>query len=354
MSAETLDTFLSSAKSADESSADVAALVLDIATACRAIGERLPDDVLRAGGDHAIAVRAPSQELPKAFVLLDDHCAPGASGKREWTARLMSTLRESRESTSCGLHRGRHLALLVPIDNPANIDVNAAVGTIFSIWRMRASPSSGDASAVVETQSAPLCTGYAIHGPSLVLVVALAAGVHAFAYDRQRDEFVRVRADMRIPAKTHRIAVDAADMRSSDPALRRYLDECLAGEAGPRGRDFRFSWCGSLVTEIHRILMFGGIFVCPGSRAMAIHKPPLRLLEEVGPLCHVIERAGGRASTGTTRLLAAAFSGARLHEPLVVGAVEEVQRFESYRRDPDALPYDAPLFGSRGLFRPAV
>lgn len=345
---ETLDRFLCRESVACALSADAAALVLDIAAACAAVGRRLSDGVSRPGSDRPAMAPHPTNTT---LLPLNENSAAGQSAYRDWTARSISSLREGRESASCGLHRGRHLALLMPVDCPANLDLNATVGTTFSIFEARESRSPDD---VAGRRSAPLCAGYAIHGPSLILVVALAAGVNAFAYDRRKDEFVLTHADMRIPAATDEIAVDAADMRLPERALRRYLDECLAGEAGPRGRRFRFRWCGSTVAEVHRLLMRGGVLVCPGFGGTAVQRRAPRLLEEVAPLSYVVERAGGRASTVTGRIADAALEGTRLREPLLLGAVDEIERIEAYHRDPDSGPRDTPLFGVRGLFRPAV
>lgn len=350
---QTLGRVLNSAQAAGALSASVAAMVLDLATACRDIGKRLSDNVLHAGDGRSSEPGAASRAAIAKFQVLNHDSAPTTAGRRDWNARMISTWQESSESMACGLQRGRYLAVLLPVDSPANLGVNGTVGTIFSILPAP-EPHSPNANDVVNSRFSPLCAGYAIHGPSLILVVALAAGVHAFAYDRQKNEFVQTQANMRIPPATEDIALDAADMRLSEPALRRYLDECLAGQGGPRGRGFHFRWCGSMVTEVHRILMLGGLFIHLGPNRIAIQRRALRLLEEVVPLSFVVERAGGRASTGKMRIIDAALNETRVHEPLLFGAIDEVDRIEAYHRNPASGPNDTPLFGARGLFRPAV
>jgi fructose-1,6-bisphosphatase I/sedoheptulose-1,7-bisphosphatase len=183
-----------------------------------------------------------------------------------------------------------------------------------------------------------------------VLVLALGASVQAFALDRQQDEFVLTHADMRIPAATDRIAIDASQTRFWTPPIRRYVDECLAGAPGPRGKDFQVQWLGSMVAEAHRILTRGGVLVCQ----MAGRPRQPWLLQEINPISFVIERAGGRASTGITRILDIGPTGPQSRPSLIFGSSEEVERLEAYHGGQEAGSYDAPLFAPRGLFRSSV
>ena len=312
---KTLGQFLEAAQIPEASAeAELRTLLLDLSSACRTIGRRVADEPSRA--------------------------------RSGWMAQLRSGAGDGHAMNACSLRRGPYLAVLLPVDSPSSIEVNAAGGTIFSVLQARGTGHDAGCTQV--------CSGYAIHGPSLVLVLAIGAGVQAFALDRWKDEFMLTDGDIRIPAATDEIAIDASNTRFWQPAVRRYVDECLAGDAGPRGRNFRFHWLGSMVAEAHRILMRGGVFVCPVTDRTAERARQPRLLHEANPLAFVIENAGGRASTGRGRILDLAPGVSRLRTPLIFGAAEEVERLEAYHGDHDAGRYDAPLFAERGLFRSTV
>jgi fructose-1,6-bisphosphatase I/sedoheptulose-1,7-bisphosphatase len=136
--------------------------------------------------------------------------------------------------------------------------------------------------------------------------------------------------------------------------VRRYVDECLAGRGGPRGRDFNMRWVASLVAETHRILMRGGVFLYPRDTKDPAKPGRLRLLYEANPVSLLVEQAGGRASSGRERMLDV--RPAELHQRIgfIFGSREEVERIDEYHRADGERGYDAPLFGARGLFRAPV
>jgi fructose-1,6-bisphosphatase I/sedoheptulose-1,7-bisphosphatase len=133
--------------------------------------------------------------------------------------------------------------------------------------------------------------------------------------------------------------------------VKRYVDECLAGETGPRGKDFNMRWIASLVAEAHRILMRGGVFLYPRDTKVPNRPGRLRLLYEANPIALIMEQAGGMASTGRERLLD--IEPQELHQRIgfVFGSAAEVQRIERYHQDDYSDQADYPLFGARGLFR---
>ena len=348
---KTLGQFLEQETFGDaQTSPELRALLLDLAAACKTIAHRLADAPLRTGGSPAIS----GGELWEAAVRGGRRA--GDDGRRAWIARLRSGGGDGYRPSACHLYRGSHLAVLLPVDSPASVEVGATGGTIFSVLRIEAHGQTLTDNGFRQAGRAQLCSGYAIHGPSLVLVLAFGGRVQAFALDRQKDEFVLTHTDMRIPAATDRIAIDASRMRFWTPPIRRYVDECLAGEAGPRGKDFRLRWLGSMVAEAHCILMRGGVFVSPGRGWQADRPCQPWLLQEANPVSLVIEQAGGRASTGTTRILDLHVERGEppSQPPLIFGSAEEVARLEAYHGGHDAGFYKAPLFAERGLFRPPV
>jgi fructose-1,6-bisphosphatase I/sedoheptulose-1,7-bisphosphatase len=175
--------------------------------------------------------------------------------------------------------------------------------------------------------------------------------VHGFTLEPQLGEFVLTHPSIRIPAATGEFAINASNSRFWEPAVKRYVDECLAGKTGPRGRDFNMRWIASLVAEAHRILMRGGVFLYPRDTRDPAKPGRLRLLYEANPVAFIVEQAGGRASTGRERMLEVRPQSLHQRIGFIFGSREEVERLDEYHRVPASADADAPLFGARGLFR---
>jgi len=249
--------------------------------------------------------------------------------------------------------RGRYLLAFDPLDGSSNIDVNAPVGSIFSVLACPQGMAGDDERAFLQAGSRQVCAGYAIYGPTTMLVLTFGRGVHGFTLDREIGEFIYTHPGLRVPEETSEFAINTSNSRFWEPAVKRYVDECMAGSSGPRGKDFNMRWIASLVAEAHRILMRGGVFLYPRDAREHGRSGRLRLLYEANPIGMVIEQAGGRASTGYAPVLEVEPAGLHQRSGFVFGARHEVERIEQYHRDFNEKPYDAPLFGTRGLFRAA-
>lgn len=249
--------------------------------------------------------------------------------------------------------RGRYLLLFDPLDGSSNIDVNVSVGSIFSVLACPEGVAGEEERAFLQPGARQVCAGYAIYGPTTMLVLTFGRGVHGFTLDREIGEFIYTHPDLRIAEDTSEFAINTSNSRFWEPAVKRYVDECMAGRSGPRGKDFNTRWIASLVAEAHRILMRGGVFLYPCDERESNRQGRLRLLYEANPIGMVIEQAGGRASTGYGPLMDVMPGGLHQRSGFVFGARHEVERIEQYHRDHNERPYDAPLFGARGLFRAA-
>jgi fructose-1,6-bisphosphatase I/sedoheptulose-1,7-bisphosphatase len=239
------------------------------------------------------------------------------------------------------------------LDGSSNIDVNVAVGSIFSVLACPQGVPGDEERAFLQPGTRQVCAGYAIYGPTTMLVLTFGRGVHGFTLDREIGEFIHTHADLRIPEETSEFAINTSNARFWEPAVKRYVEECMAGKSGPRGKDFNMRWIASLVAEAHRILMRGGVFLYPRDEREQGRSGRLRLLYEANPIGMLIEQAGGRASTGYGPVLEVEPTGLHQRSGFVFGARHEVERIEQYHRDFNEKPYDAPLFGTRGLFRAA-
>ena len=159
--------------------------------------------------------------------------------------------------------RGKYLLVFDPLDGSSNIDANISVGTIFSILRSPDPGAEPRAGHFLQPGAAQVCAGFALYGPSTMLILTTGDGVDGFTLDRDIGAFVLTHPQLRIPADCGEFAINASNERFWEPPVRRYIQECLAGSTGPRGRDFNMRWIASLVAETYRILTRGGVFLYP-------------------------------------------------------------------------------------------
>ncbi|MGN6382781.1 MAG: class 1 fructose-bisphosphatase [Dyella sp.] len=334
-------------------SGELNALILDVSIACKAIARTVALGALAetpAGG--AINVQGEEQKP------LDVASNAMLIRQTEWSGHLAGMASEEMDTPyqiPASYPRGKYLLVFDPLDGSSNIDVNVSVGSIFSILRapQEAIDSGRD---VVEADflqpgSTQVAAGYALYGPTTMLVLTVGNGVAGFTLDLNVGEFKLTHADIRIPEDTHEFAINSSNSRFWEAPVKRYVDECLAGKTGPRGKDFNMRWIASMVAEAHRILMRGGVFLYPRDSKDPAKAGRLRLLYEANPIGMVMEQAGGRASTGRQPVLA--LTPASLHQRigLVFGSRREVERIEQYHNEPSRREASNPLFAERGLFR---
>ncbi len=249
--------------------------------------------------------------------------------------------------------RGRYLLVFDPLDGSSNVDVNVSVGSIFSVLRApegMAQPAEAD---FLQPGCEQTCAGYAIYGPTTMLVLTLGHGVHGFTLDRESGEFILTHPGMRIPEDTGEFAINTSNERFWEPPVKRYVSECLAGKSGPRDKDFNMRWIASLVAEVHRILVRGGLFMYPRDTKDPSRPGRLRLLYEANPMAMLVEQAGGAASTGRDRIMEVAPEALHARIPVILGSKNEVERIERYHREHEEgldQPYTSPLFRTRSLF----
>jgi fructose-1,6-bisphosphatase len=249
--------------------------------------------------------------------------------------------------------RGRYLLVFDPLDGSSNIDINAPVGSIFSVLKAPRGTERPTLEDFLQPGSEQLCAGYAIYGATTMLVLTVGRGVHGFTLDRGFGEFILTHAHMTIPEEASEFAINASNERFWEPPVKRYVAECLAGHGGVRAKDFNMRWIASLVAEVHRILIRGGLFMYPKDTKDPTKAGRLRLLYEANPMAMLVEQAGGAASTGRRRILDV--EPGSLHErvPLILGCREEVERIERYHAENDQgldRIYSSPLFKERSLF----
>ena len=326
------------------------ALVNDIRLACKRIANvvgkgALADAVGKAGTTNVQGEEQAKLDLLANRIFIRTHERSGT------LAAMLSEELEDVWRIPPEYPRGHYLLAFDPLDGSSNIDVNVSVGSIFSVLPDPDPAADVGAPAFLQPGERQVCAGYAIYGPTTMLVLSFGHGVHGFTLDREIGEFILTHPEMRIPEQASEFAINSSNSRFWEPAVKRYVDECLAGSSGPRARDFNMRWVASLVAEAHRILLRGGVFLYPRDDRATARNGKLRLLYEANPIGFLVEQAGGRASTGDRPVLQVQPEGLHERTGFVFGSRVEVERIEAYHRDHNVRPYDAPLFGSRGLFR---
>ena len=334
-------------------SGDLNGLILNVALACKAIANRVAAGALGGALGSAEHTNVQGEVQQKLDVLANnDFLRATESGGQ--VAGMVSEELEEPYRLPAQYPKGKYLLLFDPLDGSSNIDVNVSVGSIFSILMAPNPGSDPKREDFLQPGTEQVCAGYAIYGPSAMLVLSVGNGVQAFTLHPKLGEFILTREAIKIPPATKEFAINASNQRFWEPAVQRYVRECQAGRSGPRDKDFNMRWVASLVAETHRILTRGGVFLYPRDSRDPAKPGRLRLLYEANPMAFLIEQAGGAASTGRGRALEVIPADVHQRVPFIFGAREEVQRIEDYHTEVYEVPNSWPLYGTRGLFRVPV
>jgi fructose-1,6-bisphosphatase I len=257
----------------------------------------------------------------------------------EWGGHLAAMASEEMDSIHVVPNRypqGEYLLLYDPLDGSSNIDVNVSIGTIFSVLRKVGHARGVSEEDFLQPGRQQAAAGYCVYGPQTTLVLTVGEGVAMFTLDREQGSWVLTQDNVTIPADTREFAINMSNLRHWAPPVRRYIDECLAGKEGPRGKDFNMRWVASMVADVHRILSRGGIFLYPWDKREPDKPGKLRLMYEANPMAFIVEQAGGMAVNGTQRIMDLA--PGKLHErvSVVLGSRNEVQRVLDYHVEAQA------------------
>ncbi len=251
----------------------------------------------------------------------------------EWGGHLAAMASEEMDSIYVVPNRypqGEYLLMFDPLDGSSNIDVNVSIGTIFSVLKKpEGSPGVCEAD-FLQPGSQQVAAGYCVYGPQTTLVLTVGDGVAMFTLDREQGSFVLIKEHVQIPPDTKEFAINMSNMRHWAEPVKRYVDECLAGKEGPRGKDFNMRWVASMVADVHRILTRGGVFMYPWDKREPDKAGKLRLMYEANPMSWLVEQAGGAATNGKQRILE--IQPTKLHErvSVILGSKNEVDRITGY------------------------
>jgi fructose-1,6-bisphosphatase I/sedoheptulose-1,7-bisphosphatase len=338
-----------------QASGELNALLLDISLACKSIARIVAmGDLAETMPSLAGTVNVQGEVQKPLDVIANEIFVR----MNEWNGHLAGMASEEMDGPHqipASYSRGKYLLVFDPLDGSSNIDVNVSVGSIFSVMRapQEVIDSGRDVTEAdfLQAGTKQVAAGYAIYGPTTMLVLSVGNGVAGFTLNPNLGEFVLTNPNMRVPANTQEFAINSSNARFWEQPVKRYVDECLAGRSGPRGKDFNMRWIASMVAEAHRILVRGGVFMYPRDTKDPTKPGRLRLLYEANPVGFIMEQAGGRCSTGRQPMLGVEPGSLHQRIGLVFGSANEVDRIERYHHEPIDDSGNSPLFATRSLFR---
>jgi len=309
--------------------ADLRLLLEVVARACKSISHAVNKGAL--GGVLGSADSENVQgEVQKKLDIIANEVLLEAN---EWGGHLAAMASEEMDSIYLVPNRypqGEYLLLFDPLDGSSNIDVNVSIGTIFSVLKKPEGNSGVTEQDFLQPGRQQVAAGYCIYGPQTTLVLTVGDGVAMFTLDREQGSFVLTQENVQIPADTKEFAINMSNMRHWADPVRRYIDECLQGKEGPRGKDFNMRWIASMVADVHRILTRGGVFMYPWDKREPNKAGKLRLMYEANPMGWLVEQAGGAATSGKDRILD--IQPDQLHQrvSVILGSKNEVERVTQY------------------------
>jgi len=313
---------------------DFTSLLNDVVTACKVISNMVNQGDLIGVLGSAGSENVQGETQKKLDILTNDVFIKS----NEWAGHLGAMASEEMEEIypiPADKPRGKYLLTFDPLDGSSNTDVNVSVGTIFSILKSNEEGDTPSEKAFLQPGTEQVAAGYALYGPSTMMVLTTGKGVNGFTLDQNIGEFMLTHPDMSIPEDTREFAINSSNQRHWEAPVQRYVDEALAGKTGVRGEDFNMRWIASMVAEVHRILIRGGVFLYPMDEKMRANEATgkLRLLYEANPMSMIIEQAGGISSTGRGRIME--LQPERLHQrvPVILGSKNEVERIIGYHNE---------------------
>ena len=314
--------------------ADLRLLIEVVARACKNISNAVSKGALAGVLGEAGSGNVQGEAQKKLDVIANEVLLEA----NEWGGHLAAMVSEEMEGVHPIPHRypkGEYLLLFDPLDGSSNIDVNVSIGTIFSVLRcpdgLSAKNSDPDDLAFLQPGVKQVAAGFAVYGPATMLVLTHGHGVAVFTLDREMGSFVLTRDQVKIPEDTSEFAINMSNMRNWEAPVKRYIDECLAGRTGVRGRDFNMRWIASMVADCFRILTRGGVFMYPQDAKHV--KGRLRLMYEANPISFIIEQAGGASTNGRQRIMEIQPEALHQRVGVVLGSKNEVERITRYHAE---------------------
>jgi fructose-1,6-bisphosphatase I len=310
------------------------AAVGELVQAMAAAGVRIADELARAALIGQLGTTGDTNVQGEKVKKLDLWANDVVVAALDGTGRTCTLVSEEVEKVRHSRERCAGAGFVVcfdPVDGSSNLDVNGIVGTIFSILRKRGEGPEHARADVSQPGTAQAAAGYIMYGPSTLLVVTTGDGVHGFTLDRARGAYVRTHTNVRMPARGRTYSINDGNFVRWPDGIRRFVEHVRQIDVAT-GRPYTARYAGSLVTDVHRTLLEGGIYLYPedaaGSGKQSSGK--LRLMYEASPMGMIVEQAGGAASTGRARVLDLVPTAPHQRVPLLIGSAEDVRLAEEF------------------------
>ncbi|WP_448565486.1 class 1 fructose-bisphosphatase [Thalassotalea ganghwensis] len=237
---------------------------------------------------------------------------------------------EEEETSVAGEDNGKYIVSFDPLDGSSNIDINSLIGTIFSIHKAKPELAADDPEHFKQPGHAQVCAGYVLYGPSTMLVMTTGKGTHFYVLDRTHGGYLLVERNVQVPKDTQEFAINMSNQRFWHPPMQNYINDLVAGDTGPRGKNFNMRWIAAMVGDIHRVLTRGGIFTYPADTKNPEKPYKLRLMYEANPMSFLIEQAGGKAVTSEGRIMEIEPNDIHQRVEVIMGSENEVNACLSY------------------------
>ncbi|TMM47867.1 class 1 fructose-bisphosphatase [Colwellia ponticola] len=237
---------------------------------------------------------------------------------------------EEEDHSVAGDAEGKYIVSFDPLDGSSNIDINSLIGTIFSIHEAPKDIAAGDDDMFKQAGNKQVCAGYVLYGPSTMLVMTTGSGTHFYVLDRTYGGFLLVERNVQVPTDTSEFAINMSNQRFWQAPMQAYIDDLLAGDTGPRGKNFNMRWIAAMVGDIHRVLCRGGIFTYPADNKNPEKPYKLRLMYEANPMAFLLEQAGGLAMTSEGRIMDIEPESIHQRVEVIMGSKNEVEKCLSY------------------------
>lgn len=305
---------------------DLCRLIEHMAAHCQQIGQRVRQGSLGGilGSTEQENVQGEIQQ--KLDIIANDMLLDN----QHWHAALAGVASEEMDQVMLLEERtdAPYLLLFDPLDGSSNINVNTSIGTIFSVLKSPG-PELNEQS-FLQPGHQQVAAGYAIYGPQTMLVFSLGQGVHGFTLDPYNGLWVLTHEQLTIPVETSEFAINMSNMRHWHPPIHAYIQDCLAGATGPLKKDYNMRWIASMVADVHRVLMRGGVFMYPRDQRPDVRAGKLRLLYEANPMSFLVTQAGGLAIDNPTPILELSPKSLHQRVGVILGSANEIRRIASY------------------------
>ncbi len=237
---------------------------------------------------------------------------------------------EEEDDLVPGDENGKYIVSFDPLDGSSNIDINSLIGTIFSIHEAPKGIAAGDNDMFKLAGNKQVCAGYVLYGPSTMLVMTTGSGTHFYVLDRTHGGFLLAERNVQVPVETSEFAINMSNQRFWQAPMQNYINDLIAGDTGPRGKNFNMRWIAAMVGDIHRVLCRGGIFTYPADSRKAEQPYKLRLMYEANPMAFLLEQAGGLAMTSQGRIMDIEPESIHQRVEVIMGSKNEVEHCLSY------------------------